>query len=488
MKHLCATRSRLKLLLAARSSRCPRSIDSHDDEAGFTLVELLIVIVILPIVVGALAAGLIAVFSMDTTTENRVADSGDAQVVSANYVPDIQSAQRITTDPNAAECGTGTQLLGLEWGYQAATNSYRDVVTYSEVQSGPSYLLVRDYCSDGPSAAPSGSTTVSFDIAQHQSPPTITPDGTAIAASAGWVSTETVTGVMFPITEPLSNYTYTLTATPATASRPNTAGSPINNDTGTRCGFATTDNNTVQNGTYAQTLCLVDFSTYDAAFGTSPSCQEMVASIPGNFTLSFCVSVSGTGGVSASALPTWPGAFLGNVIGGAPFYTGIGCPSGTPATTSTGGPTPSCIKPALYMANNGGYSEIQIKNISLTTATGAPATGWEAVTADAETTDPGEYIMWTSNKDLTLIPNTPSSEEGDACNKPASSFSSEPGPGGTLLTGIGTETVECESTWQSSGAAPRTGTVMLGAAQPTSMTIYMQGAGLEGVAFGLLLS
>ncbi len=447
----------------------------------------MIVIVILPMVLGALAVGLISIFSLQHTTVSRVADSGDAQVVSSSYVPDVQSALRITTDPNATQCGTGTQLLGLEWGYDPSSGAFLDVVTYAEVQSGSTYLLVRDSCSDGPSSSPATTRTISFDIAQHQATPTIAPVGTDIAAKAGWVSTQSVTGVSFPIAEPLSNYTYTLTAIPAASSPPSTAGNPILNATGTRCGFATTDNNTVQNGTYAQTLCLVDFSPYNPALATAPSCQEMTASIPGGDTLSFCVSVSGSGGIYASALPTWPGGFLGNVIGGAPFYTGIGCPSNTPATTSTGGPTPSCSKPALYMANNGGYSEIKVTNITLTTPTGAPATGWEWVSTDAETTDPGEYLTWSASETLNLIPNTPTSPEGDACNKPEG-WGGSPGPGGTLLTGVGTQSVECESTWQSSGSSPRTGTVMLGAAQPTSMTVDMQGAGLEGVAFGLLLS
>lgn len=469
------------------ASSSPRPLAGAHDNEGFTLIELLVVVLILPIIVGALAVGLIAVFSLQSSTVSRVSDSGDAQVVSANYVSDVESALRITTDPTAAQCGPGTQLLGLESGYNAITNSYATVITYAEVASGASFELVRDVCTNGPSPTPTSFTTISLDIAQGQASPTIVPSGTNIAASTDWVSIQTVSSVTFPITEPLSNYSYTLTAIPAASAPPSTAGSPIVADTGTSCGFATTDGGTTQNGTYAQTLCLVDFGAYSAALGTWPACQEMTSSIPGGYTLSFCVSVKGNGGIIAAGLPTWPGGFMGNVIGGAPFYTGMGCPPNTPATTSTGGPTPSCTKPALYMSNSGGTSYIYINNIILTTATGAPATGWEFVSTDAETTDPGEYLDWTSNEDLKLIPNTPTSNEGDACDQPSSSNPANPGPGGTHLTGLGTLTVQCESTWQSSGSNPRTGTVMLGASEPTSMTATMQGAGLEGVTFGVLL-
>lgn len=481
MTHL-ATRVRLRRPVS--SPRSPRT------DEGFTLIELLIVLVVLPVVVGAIAVGLIAIFQIQGSVSDRVADSGDAQVVSAIYVPDVQSALRITTDQSAKECGTGTQLLGLEWNLDPVTGIYLDVVTYAEIPSGSTYLLVRDFCADGASAIPTRATTISFDIVQNLPSPTISPNSTAVAASVGWVPTQSVTGVTFPITEPLSKYSYTLTAIPAVSSPPSSAGSPIVDDTATSCGFATTEDGTVQNGTYAQTLCLVDFSPYDPTLAASPKCQVMTAAVPGGFTLSFCVSVSGTGGIYAAALPTWPGGFLGNIIGGAPFYTGMGCPSDTPPTMEVDGtlePTPSCSKPALYMANQGGHSVISVTNIILTTATGAPATGWEFVSADAETTDPSESIIWNSEKDLNLIPNTPTSNEGDACDKPSTSNSADPGPGGTLLTGIGTETVECQSTWQSSGAAPRTGTVMLGADQPTSMTVTMQGAGLQGIALGLLL-
>src|SRR5664280_628334 len=88
---------------------------THDDD-GFTLVELLVTLTIIPLVVGALSLGIIAVFSLNTQTSQRLTDTADAQVVASTYQKDIQSAGYITTDNTSSpQCGSGTglQLLSL---------------------------------------------------------------------------------------------------------------------------------------------------------------------------------------------------------------------------------------------------------------------------------------------------------------------------------------------------------------------------------------
>lgn len=455
-------------------------------DGGFTLIELLITILILPIIMAAIAAGLIAVLSIQGSVSNRVSDSADAQVTSANFVQDVQSAGKITTDGNAPECGTGTQLLGL----QSTSGSSTVVITYAEVASGPSWLLVRDQCANGYSATPTEATTVSFDIPSNLAAPlleTSVPAETTLVnanARAGWISVQPVTEVYFPITEPLSGYAYSLTADPAASAPPSTAGSPIVNPTNTSCGFANTQNGTVNNGTYAATLCFVDFSAYDAALAAAPACQEMIASIPGGDVLSFCMSESGNQPMIAATLPTYPEAFLGNTlpINGVsqPFYTGLGCASNTSAESSSGAPETSCISPAMYQTNSGfgPTNTLNFTNITVTTPTGAPATNWLFVSADAETTDVSESIVWQSNQVLNLLNNTPTSPYGDTCNN----LNNYNGP-----QGLGTTTVTCSSGNQETSAT-KTGTPMLDALTPTSMTITMKGGGLEGVAVGLLVS
>ncbi len=83
-----------------RESSCPRSAcwqHRRSGNDGFTLVELLIVLVILPLVVGALALGLVSVFSLQSSVSSRLADTSDSQVVEANYQNDVASAGEVTT-------------------------------------------------------------------------------------------------------------------------------------------------------------------------------------------------------------------------------------------------------------------------------------------------------------------------------------------------------------------------------------------------------
>jgi hypothetical protein len=440
---------------------------------------------VLPIVVIGVAAGLIAVFTIQGSVSHRLGDSQDAQVVSANYVQDVQSALQITTSRSATQCGKGAQLLGLAWNLNTTTNTYQTVVSYSEVHKGTIYLLRRDLCTNGASSTATSATTISFDIAQNLAPPTIAPGSVNTLAAAGWTSTQPVTNVSFSITEPQSGYTYSLSAIPANSSPPSTAGQPIVVASNTTCGFAVTEGGTVSNGTYAKTLCFVDFSSYNATTAAAPGCQEFVAGIPGGYTLSFCMSESGNQPMFASALPTYPEAFLGNTLSNqdgssSPFYTGLGCPDSTPPENGQGVPAPSCIKPAIYQTDTGfgPTNTLVFSNITVTTATGTPATGWEWVSADAETTDSNEQITWTSNQPLNLLPNAPGSPYGDTCNN----LPNWNGP-----QGLGTTQVVCQAGNQETSAT-KTGTPMVEALTPTTMSVGMKGAGLEGIAVGLLLS
>src|ERR1700748_3117506 len=82
-------------------------------EDGFTLVELLIVLVILPLVVAAVAGAIIPTAKNAGTTKARLTDSTNAQITSEFYGPDVQGAQYLTTTDMPSVCGhnLGTKLL-----------------------------------------------------------------------------------------------------------------------------------------------------------------------------------------------------------------------------------------------------------------------------------------------------------------------------------------------------------------------------------------
>jgi hypothetical protein len=178
--------------------------------------------------------------------------------------------------------------------------------------------------------------------------------------------------------------------------------------------------------------------------------------------VSGAISGGGYNGVRAVAFPTYPGAFLGNPPGPNAFY------SVTPTQD-----------PALYQQDTsvGKTTTVTITNIKVSDPSGNTATGWELVTGDAETTDASESITWSSDQDLTLLPNTPTSPVGNACESVA------PGVNTQYLTGLGTQTVECSATESST----KTGTVMLEAPSPAGLTVTMVGTGLEGMFLGVML-
>jgi prepilin-type N-terminal cleavage/methylation domain-containing protein len=452
----------------AFSDKLHRRDSPPASESGFTLIELLIVLVIVPLIVGALSMGLYSVLTLQASTTARISDTGDSQVVGANFTSDVQAAMYLTTMPTSApQCGTGNQLLGLEWNLNTTTGNYQTAVSYvsEPITSGgaTTYSLVRHYCTNGNYASPSD-TTISYDLPSAQAAPTVACVASCDATSS-WVSTQNVTSVVFPVVEPQSNYSYTLEAVPADSATTSSSGQPISTGATTTCGFATPGT-----GTYASTLCFVDFSLLNTAANMTAATNgglEVSVALPEHYTLYFNLALSGAP-VNAVAFPTYPEAFLGNSIGGTPFYIGV------PGS------------PALYQPNSNTTTTVSITQITVVNPQGVAATGWEAVGADAETTDPNETISWTSDQNLNLLPNTPTSPEGDACNAPSPSNPANPGPGGTELTGLGTTSVTCTSTWQAT--VPRTGTTMLWAATPSSLVTTLKGAGLEGVSFGLLLS
>ena len=481
------------------------------------MIELLVVVAVMPLVVGAITVGILSVFSLQSSVSNRLTDSNDEQLVALNYQNDVQSAQLITTASSPASapapCGTGTQVLGLQLG-----NGTEVSYSAAPASTGTSYTLSRNVCSGGtptssvvardmpasivnPSTPAVQVTCSSSSTTCANVPPLNTP-----AYQSDWQSTLGVTGVNFTTTEPGSKFNYTLVAVPLSAASSTQLAKPTNPSTG--CGFATTGT-----GQYAQTLCFINFAPWNtqtaaqnvnncdppqSGFGTPLPMSASIFNTP--FTLDFCMSVkainrstnppssisgptpapappapcgvtlqSGYFDITASALPTYScppnsAAFLGNNG----FYTGV----------------PN--KPALYEIDETSTATINLTNISLLSANGSVASNWQLVTGDAESTDPGESITWTTNNNqvpLTLIPNSVDANNnvtsyvGNACNSVPPTYDS------THLTGVGTSTVTCTT----ANSTDKTGTVMLEALTPSSLTVTLYGGGLQAMFLGVLL-
>jgi prepilin-type N-terminal cleavage/methylation domain-containing protein len=494
-------------------------------DGGFTLIELVVVVAVMPIVIGALSLGILSVFTLQSSVSNRLTDSDDAQLVSVNFQNDVQSAASVTTASTPASApapcapasgsGSGFQVLGLQLG-----NGSEISYIAAPAASGTSYVLYRNRCASG-STAPSTSTVMAHDLPASVVNPATPPvtiacttssstcAGTPPAYQSDWQSTIGVTGVTFSATAPKSKFPYQLVATPIAASSSSQLAqvtTPTNS-----CGFATAGT-----GQYASTLCFVDFSPWasgppavtggnncspkpNGSYSNPLAISENLSNSP--FTLQFCMSVSSTlnsGGaitgptniaagarcgvaaasgwddISASPLPTYAcpsggsEAFLGNNG----FYTGV------PGD------------PALYQVQGGATTVISITNITLLGANGSVASNWQLVTGDAESTDTGESITWSTNNasiPFSLIPNTVVNQKvqsyvGNACNSTANAINTTDLTG---VTGTPSSTVTCTGT----ASTDKTGTVMLEAPTPPSLTVTLSGGGggLQAMFMGVLL-
>jgi prepilin-type N-terminal cleavage/methylation domain-containing protein len=451
---------------------------------GFTLVELLITLTILPLVVGALSLGIIAVFSLNNQTTSRLSDTADAQVVASIYQKDIQAAGYVTTvNVSSPQCGAGTglQLLSLESVPNQTTGDFQSVVSYVGVpeNNGPNgaatYSLVRLDCTNG-STTPVSQTTLANDLptptgSQPLVPPVVycsqgaSPSicsgpgsGTTVQCSQctqGYVPAQDVGTIDFSATEPATSYNFNLDASPA-------AGTSFNSGGVASTPAATCETTAGSTGPYAGSLCLIDFSGLNhndlVVAETHGSCYNMSIAVEATDILHFCLSISSnTAGEGAvpTGIPADTNAGLGNTV-----YPGM----------------PG--EPALYMSqllNESVTLTMSLSAFSLVnSATGQPVTGWSFTSADAETTNGGETLSWTSNNPITVINDMElgaPAPDGNACAEG--------------LTGTGTTTVTC--TGSGSESVPLTGAamVLVSGTNLTSFTANMNN--YEAVAFGMIL-
>ena len=235
------------------------------------------------------------------------------------------------------------------------------------------------------------------------------------AVVLAWHSTQGVTKVELDVTEPGSNFIYSLVGLPSAGVSQGTPQSATPVTTGNDCNFANSGT-----GTYASQLCFVDFTGFNNTVysASNPNqCQEMSGQVENSpYSISFCISVTPNTYSPANTpyqiAPTaWPiptygvnagfnsEAFLGNNG----FYTGI---PGNPAlyqkvnwsnTNCGGAGTPthngtSCSEQQMTV--------VHISDFQVFDAAGQPATGWTLVTGYAESTDTGEWMVFQNNSGI----------------------------------------------------------------------------------------
>ena len=250
-------------------------------------------------------------------------------------------------------------------------------------------------------------------------------------------------------------------------------------------------------GAYAETLCWLDFSGFTTEYVNHgsllrPDWQSVMGNqytaggrsgdwgniqnypvrvdLGDGYVLTAQLDANGNNDqgkrIKADSFPTWSGAFLGNKN----FYTGV----------------PG--RPALYQQDGRGDTTLKLKNIELQ-KDGASLRDFSVVVADAETTDSGEGIEWsTTGEGFKWLPNKPKPRSkadvmGNACSTATPAWNST----------IPSPTASCSS----NSNDVKTGTPLLATAPPVSgafeITQRMTTQGglfrndRQGVAFGVII-
>jgi hypothetical protein len=174
------------------------------------LIELLMVVLILPVIMGALVAAILVSIDNSKTISNRLSDSADSQITSAYYVRDVQGAGFVTTTANiptpysyqspqvCPASAPGSLIVGL---YHDATASGPALdVGYWLVGGAAPYQVVRYSCTVSPSTGFAATAPVHELVAENVSSvgtggapspnaASIQPSQFGTAAKNGWTST-----------------------------------------------------------------------------------------------------------------------------------------------------------------------------------------------------------------------------------------------------------------------------------------------------------
>ena len=225
-------------------------------EEGFTLIELVIALVILPLIMGAIAVAIFVTLQDQSGISTKISDSVDSQVTSTYFVRDVESALYVTTDRTPPStpwqstagpgvCGSGTSLL-VSVAWPSTNDIVRDatVVSYwrTQLASGTGTTSAAADTLTATSAIFSPSQ-VGMAVAQAQAPAartvtaTVIPAGTTIRSVSATRKTVTLStspatagGVEFVVEPELTRDLCKTLPTPSGGSRTQTVTSTTSGD------------------------------------------------------------------------------------------------------------------------------------------------------------------------------------------------------------------------------------------------------------------
>ncbi len=211
-------------------------------EEGFTLIELVIALVILPLIMGAIAVAIFVTLQDQSGISTKISDSVDSQVTSTYFVRDVESALYVTTNgappstpwqssAGPGVCGSGTSLL-VSFAWPSTTDIVRDatVISYwrTQLASGTGTTSGSTLTATSAIFSP---TEVGMAVAQAQTPAsrtitaTVIPAGTTIRSVSATRKTVTLSkpvtskgGVKFVVEPELTRDLCKTLPTPSTPS------------------------------------------------------------------------------------------------------------------------------------------------------------------------------------------------------------------------------------------------------------------------------
>lgn len=191
------------------------------DDSGFTLLELIIVIVIMAIVMVPLVSSFTLGIASTQQAQQDTSNSVDSQLSSIYFDRDAASADTVST---SGSCGGAGTVLQFQW-HDGGIDRYAAYVATSvananaDVGVGSSFRLDRVYCENA-----SGPALLTTQIARSMvAAPTVTCDNGSCAGVPTpsrvamqvkeWGPRATASGCTIASVNPLCFYTFTLAGT-----------------------------------------------------------------------------------------------------------------------------------------------------------------------------------------------------------------------------------------------------------------------------------